>query len=163
MKITDTHPYDLDVDTLFQVFGNAEGIKDKLEAMGARNIDIQQCDLTEDKLNIKIVREVPAEVPKAMKKFLGEWNKIIQIESWTGTPGESYMSNFTVETEGVPVKVSGTAKLSTQGSGSVNEFSVDIDCSIPLVGKKLAEFIGAKMKEELQKEYQYTVKALAEA
>ena len=100
-------------------------------------------------------REVPAEVPRAMKKFLGEWNKVTQKENWTGTPGEGYKCDISIEIHGVPVTIAGTMELAADGAGCTNTICLDVNCGIPLVGKKLSELVCSQSKTSMQEEYQH--------
>ncbi len=160
MEVKAKHFYDASVDAVFACFGNAEKITAKLEALGARNIDVSRCDLTADSLEIDITREVPTDAPGMMKKFLSDWNSVHQTETWTGKPGEHFSGNFNIELHGVPVTIKGTCELTPTSTGSVNDVTVTVECGIPLVGKKLAEFVAHNCQESMEKEYQLIKKAV---
>ena len=155
MEVRDQHNYTQDVDTVFKHFCNSAKVLEKHEALGARNIDLIQFDADETSLNVIIEREVPADVPKAMKKFLGDWNKVKQTEAWTGTPGEGYKCDISIEIHGVPVTIKGSMELSAEGDGCANNIFLDVKCGIPLVGKKLAEMVGSHSKGSMQEEYKH--------
>lgn len=154
------HAYKQSVDVLFKAFGTKSVLEKKYAALGARNIEIDTCKLTKSGLTTKFTREVPTNVPGLLKKFLGEWNHVTQEEHWTGTTGKHYESSFTVSFKGVPVSISGTMVLSAEGKGCTNTVVLDVTSSVPLIGKKLAEFIGETAVAEGEKEYQYLKSAL---
>jgi len=154
MEVRDQHSYTQDVDTVFKHFCDSAQVQSKHEALGARNINLAQFDAEETSLNVIIEREVPADVPKAMKKFLSDWNMVKQTEAWTGTPGEGYKCNIEIDIHGVPVTIKGTMELTAEGNGCVNDIFLDIKCGIPLVGKKLAELVGSQSKKSMREEYQ---------
>mgnify|MGYP000162129960 CR=1 FL=1 len=160
MEVRDTHSYSHSVDTLFNHFCDVEQAKAKHEALGARDINPIQFEATDSSLNIILEREVPADVPKAMKKFLGDWNQIKQVEKWSGTPGEGYHCDISIEIKGVPVTIEGTMDLAPDGSGCTNSIYLDIKCGIPLVGKKLAELVASQSKKSMQEEYEYITSML---
>ncbi|MCP5169420.1 MAG: DUF2505 domain-containing protein [Hahellaceae bacterium] len=155
MEIRAQHTYTKDIDSLFKAFGHQPTIQAKLESMRARNIEISQCALTDDSINIVLKRDVPADVPGMLKKFLGEWNTVSQKENWKGTPGQSYEGDFEVAIEGVPVKITGHMSLKPDGNGSTNTVTMKVECGIPLVGKKLAEFVGQNTEKAIAEEYQF--------
>lgn len=148
------HYYDASVEAVFTCFGTAEKIIAKTEELGARNIDIRKCELTDSTLEIDIQKQVPTDAPSMMKKFLSEWNDTHQTESWTGTPGEHYHGKFSIELHGVPVTISGTCDLKPYDGGAINEVAVNIECGIPLVGKKLEKFIAENIEKSMEQEYQ---------
>lgn len=155
MEIRGKHLYSQSVDELFQAFGSPEMITRKLESLGAKEIKLSRCELTESRLEIDLDRKVPAEVPGMLKKFLGEWNHVSQKESWTGTPGQGYQCQVEVHIDGVPVKISGTMRIAPEAGGSSNEVVFTISCGIPLVGKKLAEFVAHSTEQAMEQEYQF--------
>jgi hypothetical protein len=149
------HAYKQSVDVLFKGFGTKAVLEKKYAALGARNVEVETCKLTKTGLTTKFTREVPTNVPGMLKKFLGEWSHVTQEEHWTGTAGKSYQSNFTVAFKGVPVAITGTMVLSAEGKGCVNTVVLDVTSSVPLIGRKLAEFIGETAVAEGDAEYEY--------
>ena len=161
MEVRDQHSYTQDVDTVFKHFCDSEKVQSKHQALGARNINLAQFDASETSLNVIIEREVPADVPKAMKKFLSDWNMVKQTEAWTGTPGKGYTCNIEVDIHGVPVTIKGTMELVPEGEGCLNNVYLEIKCGIPLVGKKLADLVGGQSKKSMREEYQQILTELA--
>lgn len=155
MEVRDKHSYSQDIDTVFKHFSDAGQVKAKHEALGAKEINLVQFDASDSSLNVVLEREVPADVPGAMKKFLGEWNHVKQTETWSGTPGQGYKCDIAIEIDGVPVTINGTMELMPEGEGCSNNVSLNFSCGIPLVGKKLAEFVGNHSKGAMQEEYRY--------
>jgi hypothetical protein len=153
MEVRDQHAFTQDVDTVFKHFCDSEKVKRKHETLSARNINLVQFDAEETCLNVIIEREVPADIPRAMKKFLDEWNMITRTETWTGTLGESYQCDVAIDIHGVPVTINGTMELKAEGEGCVNSVFLDVKCGIPLIGKKLAKLVGGHAKKSIQEEY----------
>ncbi|PIE43491.1 MAG: hypothetical protein CSA50_05100 [Gammaproteobacteria bacterium] len=161
MEVTARHVYQASVACVFKTFGTPEDLQAKHESLGARNIEIDQCDLTETKLNLSMHRQVPTEVPGILKRFLSDWNTVDQTESWSGQPGEGYEGNFHIHIHGVPVTLNGKCILTREGDHSINDVSVKIECNIPLVGKKLAAFIAENCARTMEQEYAF-IKQLVE-
>ena len=161
MEVRDQHSYTQDVDTVFKHFCDSEKVQSKHQALGARNIKLAQFDANETSLNVIIEREVPADVPKAMKKFLGDWNLVRQTETWTGTPGDGYNCKIVIDIHGVPVTIEGSMELKPEGEGCVNSVYLEIKCGIPLVGKKLADLVGGQSRKSMREEYQQILTELA--
>lgn len=160
MDIKEKFAYTQSVDAVFKFFGDKAAIEKKQAKLGARNVNIETCKSTKDSLELKFSKESPLDAPSALKKFLGEWQAATQEESWTGSAAKGYKGTLKIDLKGVPVKMSGTYSLVAEGSGSMLEVTMSITCGIPLIGGKLADFIGKTAKEEMQKEYDYNKSAL---
>jgi uncharacterized protein YndB with AHSA1/START domain len=154
MDIQAKHTYKQPIDTVFSAFGNPEAITQRLEAMGARNINLVTCELSETGLVVHQEREVPTDVPGVLKKVLGEWNHVVQKETWV-KKDDGCHCDILVKLEGVPVTIEGTLFLHPEGEGCVNEIDLKINCSIPLIGGKLAKFVGHNVIEGMQEEFEF--------
>jgi hypothetical protein len=151
------------VEQVFAMYTDASYIETKYAEMGARKIQIDELAASDDGgFKIRTRREMPADVPGALKKFLGEWNKVIQTETWTAPAADGTRScRIEVQLKGVPVTIKGTLTLRPEGSGSVNDVALDITCRIPLVGRKLADFVGKNAASSMDDEYAFDQRYLA--
>jgi hypothetical protein len=161
MKIKALHQYDQDVDTVFGLFHDPDFMRDKYVGIGARNVEILECAGSEGHYRIKTKREVPADVPALLKKFLNPWNTLVQSEQWEGKAGGPYRCKVTVEISGVPVSINTELELRPQGDGCVNDLQLEVKCGIPLVGGKLADFVGNDAEKAVQAEYEFIRNYLA--
>lgn len=155
MEVNGLHQYNSATDEVFEFFHDPEKIKAKYEGIGSRNINVLEASEHADGFTVKIQREVPADVPGILQKFLGAWNKVVQTEQWQTTQDGGRSCNLQVDVIGVPVSVSGTMMLQPEASGCVNDVRIKVTCGIPLVGKKLAEFVGNDTKKAMDSEYAY--------
>lgn len=160
MEVRDLHRYDQDVETVFALFTDAEKMKAKQEATGARNVTISVSG-EGDRREVRIEREVPADVPRVLKKFLGAWNKVVQVERWR-KEGESWRGQFTIDVSNAPLKISCTTLLRAEGEGSVADIVVRIDSGIPIVGKKLEAIAAESTRHSMKAEYRFCKQALDE-
>lgn len=160
MKVTATHKYDVDVGTVYGAFSDPGFYKKKFTGVGARSVRVLEKKKKGASFFIKTQREVASQAPGMLKKFLGEWNTLVQSESWQGDK-KGFANELEIESPGVPVSIEGTMKLQPSAGGCVNKLSFEIDCSIPFVGGKLAEFIANDMKKALAAEYRFIKEYLA--
>jgi hypothetical protein len=161
LETKDLHYYTQDIDTVFRVFHDPEFIKAKYEGVGARNIELLECSESGGTYTIEVKREVPADVPGILKKFLGAWNKVKQTEEWQGKTGDVRTCQLGIDIMGVPVSVSGTMTLRLEGNGCVNDVRINVTCRIPLIGGKLAAFVANDTKKSMDAEYQFIKDYLA--
>ena len=155
MKVARDHEYAHSTDTVYALFTDAEEITAKQEALDARNIRVEECEGDASGAVVRFVRELPAEVPGILKKFLQPWNTVEQTERWRTCDDGAFKADLAIDIVGVPVTISGTLELESVDSGCVNHIRMVIDCGIPFVGKTLAEFVAKDCKRVIASEYEY--------
>ncbi|MDH3513086.1 MAG: DUF2505 domain-containing protein [Gammaproteobacteria bacterium] len=163
MKINKNHAYAHSTASVFSLFTDADEIKTKQKALGARNIRILSCKKNANGATVRFVRELPAEVPGILKRFLQPWNQVVQAEEWHVCDDGICRSALSIDISNVPVDVSGTLTLKPTDGGCVNQVRLTIDCGIPFVGKALAEFVAADCERLVAAEYDYIRKRLGPA
>ena len=155
MKIKRDHNYAHSTDTVFALFTDVKEIKAKQKALGARNIRVEECERKAGGAVVRFVRELPADVPGILSKFLQPWNTVEQSEQWRSCGDGVYKADLTIDIANVPVTISGTLKLEPVKDGCVNHVRMAIDCGIPFVGKTLAEFVAKDCKRIIADEFEY--------
>ena len=155
MKIRQDHEYAHSVETVLMQFTDVGEIEAKQEALGARNIRIEECEIYDDGADVRFVRELPAEVPGVLSKFLQPWNSVTQFEQWRSTDDGGYDADLDIDIANVPVTVSGMLYLEPVDGGCINHVRITVDCSIPFLGKSLAEFVAHDCERLVADEYEY--------
>lgn len=155
MKIRRDHEYAHSTDTVFALFTDAKEIKAKQKALGARKMRVEECGGDADGAVVRFVRELPADVPGILSKFLQPWNTVEQSEQWQSCSDGVYKADICIDIANVPVTISGTLELKPVKNGCVNHVRMAVDCGIPFVGKTLAEFVAKDCKRIIADEYQY--------
>ena len=161
MKIRRDHEYAHGVEAVYAMFTDPGEVEAKHEALGARDIEIEECEIYEDGADVRVVRELPAEVPGVLSKFLQPWNNVTQFEQWRSTDDGGYDADLEIDIAGVPVTVTGSLHLEPVEGGCVNHVRLTVDSGIPFVGKTLAEFVAKDCKRLVADEYQYITERLA--
>lgn len=163
MKIRRDHEYAHSTETLFALFTDAKEIEAKQKALGARKIRVEECDSDDDGAVVRFVRELPAEVPGVLSKFLQPWNTVEQSEEWRDCGDGVYEADLEIDIANVPVTIEGTLKLEPADDGCVNHVRLSVDCRIPFVGKTMADFIGKDCKRLIADEFDYITDLLDSA
>ena len=163
MKIRRDHKYPHSTDIVFALFTDAKEIKAKQKALGARKLRVEECEKDADGAVVRFVRELPAEVPGILSKFLQPWNNVEQLEEWRDCGDGVYKADIEIDIANVPVTVSGTLKLEPTEDGCVNHVRMAVDSGIPFVGKTLAEFVAKDCKRIIADEYEYISDRLGSA
>ena len=160
MKIRQDHEYAHDVEAVYAMFIDAGEVEAKHAALGARNFSLEECELYEDGADVRFARELPAEVPSVLAKFIQPWNTVDQGEQWRGSDKGGYDALLDIEINGVPVAIKGTLELEPVEGGCINHVRIDVDCGIPFVGKTLAEFVAKDCERLVAEEYDYITERL---
>ena len=155
MEVKAKHAYAQGVETIFKSFGDKARIEARFNALGARNVEVESLKLTKTSLDMVMSREMPIDAPSLLKKFLGEWNQSTQEEHWTGSAAKGYECDLKITLKGVPVNITGKLYLKGDAKSCVNDITMTFESGIPLIGKKLAEFVGSTAEGVMQKEYEF--------
>ena len=161
MKIRQDHEYAYDLEAVYAMFTDMEEVAAKHAALGARNFSIEECELYEDGANISFVRELPAEVPGVLARFLQPWNTVEQSEQWRSSDNGGYDAELDIDIAGVPVTVTGTLELEPVEGGCINHVRIDIESGIPFVGGTLAEYVAKDCERLVAEEYDFICERLA--
>lgn len=155
MKIHTDHEYAHSTDAVFALFTDAKEIKAKQKALGARKIRLEECETDGENATVRLVRELPVDVPGMLSKFLQPWNTVEQSEQWQSFADGVYKAKLAIDIANVPVNIKGTLKLEPTDEGCVNHVRISVDCGIPFVGKTLAEFVARDCERIIADEFDY--------
>lgn len=150
------HEYDHPVEKVFSAFTDPDFYLAKFEGTGAREVEVVACSDEDGVFSIETSREVPLEVPSALKAVLGDWTTVVQNEEWVEGDDGEFLNELDITSEGVPARITGNMTLyGTDDGGCVNEVTIRIDCGIPLLGGKLEKFVAANTRDQLEAEYEF--------
>lgn len=161
MKVRASHRYSQPVDVVFELFCQPDFYVRKFESVGGRNVEVLESERSGDGFSISVRRDMPAAAPAVIRSIIGEWTTLVQAEEWGGDPGEEYWNEIDVDADMVPVKITGTMNLRARDDGCVNEVELDIRCGIPLLGRKVEEFVAGDAEKTLAAEHDFIRSELA--
>jgi hypothetical protein len=147
------------------MFCDPEFLRAKLEATHAVEFEVVECAETpEGGFRIVTNRTVQADIPGFAKKFFKPDTAMTQTEDWGPDAGGTRSGTWAIEPHGVPVSVStsGTTRLESAGSGSVQLIDARIKVGVPLVGGKLERFVFDQAKKTMDAEHAFGVQWLTE-
>ena len=161
MDIHQDHEYAHSTDDVFALFTDSNAIKAKQKALGARKIRIEECSTDAEGAVVRFVRELPAEVPGILSKFLLPWNTVEQSEQWWCCTDDVYQAELAIDIANVPVTITGTLELEPLNNGCVNHVRINIESGIPFIGKTLSEFVAKDCTRLVAEEFEYISERLA--
>ncbi|MGY2009387.1 DUF2505 domain-containing protein [Nocardia gipuzkoensis] len=147
-----TATYSHSADALRAALADEQYWKDRIEEAGGVDARLVEFDAAEDRLQVRLVRTVPAsELPGAITAVRPEGLVIARTETYTREGG-----SFHARVEGVPAQVSGTVRLTESDNATVAVVEGSAEVGIPLFGKKIEAAIVARLLEMLAAEAEFT-------
>jgi hypothetical protein len=148
VKVHSKHTYAAAPDAVLEMMTDPDVLTAKYTALGHRDITILEHTVDGGAVSVRSRRNVPMDVPGFAKRFLSPMNSVEQHDRWD-PPGKdrSRTGTWQVNAKGVPVNVGGTLRI-TPGpkKTTVVEIDGEVSSSIPLIGGKLASFIGGDVQ-----------------
>jgi hypothetical protein len=123
-----------DPDATFLMLRNPEYIQAKCAATGSLQTTVEVTEAPDGSLAIVSTRVLPADVPSAAKKFVGETISARETQEWSSPAIDgSRTAKVTVEFSG-PLSFSGTLALTPSDGGSEVVTSGTFSASVPFIG-----------------------------
>jgi hypothetical protein len=162
METSESFSYPADVESVFQLLGDEEFLKEKYSSLGQRDFTITAHEESEDGRRLSTTRVVDSDIPSFAKLILGATNTLVQTEEWFAPEaGGARNGRWAVEISGSPVRMGGTLRLEPQGEHCVYQISVAVTASVPLIGGKIADFAGGQAVDLLRQENRFSAEWLA--
>lgn len=150
--------YPQDVDTVYRFVTDPENIKKRCEASGERNVRIE----IEESGGTKIItstREIDSDLPGFAKKLFSSTNTIIECREWRDA-GDKKTCKSHIDVVGTPGKIDSNVTISPSGSGCTYDIEFEVTAKVPLIRRKLEEFIAKTTAEGMRDEHDYNKRAL---
>lgn len=147
MKFEDKQVLSKPAATVLKMYTDKAYFVKKYAAMpGAKEFEILECETSGTKFRIKHKSQQRSDitVPDFAKKFMAEYNTVIQQDTWDTATG---VGRLDIEIKGMPIKVSADMKV-TGDKTATNTLTWNISCSIPLLGGKLEKILADDIREK---------------
>lgn len=160
MDMRETHTYAGSIDEIWALQTDADYQKEKLTAIGNSNVQVLECGPAGEGYTLVIKMDVTADMPGFAAKVLPSTNTITQTWEWANSTGSERKGTWKV-TSAAPVTATGTMSLKDDGGKTTETINGQVKCSIPLVGGKIADFVGKSAADSIHKDQAYTDNKLA--
>jgi len=150
--------YTQDIDTVYRFVTDPEVIKKRSEAMGEMNIKIQVDEAGGTK-TITSTREIESDLPGFAKKLFSSTNTIVERREWRDA-GDKKTCKAHIDILGTPGKIDSNITISPNGSGCTYDIEFEVTAKVPLIRKKLEEFVAKSTAEGMRDEHEYNQREL---
>jgi hypothetical protein len=163
MQYRKVHSYTHSPDEVLAALTDFDVMKAKYEALGHTEVSLVERTEHEGAVTVTTKRTVPLDVPGFAKKVLKPTNTVIQTDAWEAPDANGVRhGHFTVEAKGVPVTVGGALTLAPAGEGAEQTIDLTVTCKVPLIGGKIADFVGGDARKAVDHDGTFTKQHLGE-
>jgi hypothetical protein len=144
MEFSATHTYQRPATAVFALLTDFESVRDKYEALGHGDVELISREEDDDGgVTLVTRRVVPLELPGFAKRVLSPRQTVVQTDTWSPPDAHGVRTGtFSAVAKGTPVQVHGTMHLAPNGARRcTNTTDVTVECKIPLLGGKIANFV----------------------
>ena len=139
MRFTAQISYDVPPDAVFAMLTDKRFQDQKLAETGSLEYS-STIDVSAARAVITTNRTLPTDrVPDAFRSLLGGKVTVVQTESWApGGSDGSRPGEVSVQLPGVPLKMTGSLKLASNGrGGTIETVDGDLKASVPFIGGRI--------------------------
>jgi len=153
-----TIQYKQDIDTVYRFVTDPDAIKTRCEALGERNVRIQVEEVGGTKV-ITSTRVIDSDLPGFVKKLFSATNTIVERREWRDA-GDKKTCKSHIDVVGTPGKIDSNITISPNGSGCTYDIEFEVTAKVPLIRKKLEEFVAKTTMDGMRDEHDYNQRAL---
>jgi hypothetical protein len=150
--------YAQDIDTVYRFVTDPDRIKKRCEASGERNVRIQ-IEEAGGTLVITSTREIDSDLPGFAKKLFSPTNTIVERREWRDA-GDKKTCRSHIDVVGTPGKIDSNITISPSGSGCTYDIEFEVTAKVPLIRKKLEEFVAKTTMDGMREEHAYNQREL---
>lgn len=137
MRLNETLTYRADPAPVFAMLCDKSWRERVCELAHAESYDVA-VETAGEAATVTVRRVLPAEVPDAVRKFLGSTIEVTQTERWGAPePDGTRHAGIDVRIAGQPASMEGTSVLRGTADSSTMTVTGDVRVKIPIVGRKV--------------------------
>lgn len=147
-----------DIDTVYRFMTDGDVIKKRSEALGETNIRVQIEEAGGTK-TVTNTRDVESDLPGFAKRLFKSTNTIVERLEWRDA-GDKKTCKSHIDVLGTPGKIDSNITLSPSGSGCTYDIQFEVTAKVPLIRKKLEEFVAKTTLEGIRDQQKYNKREL---
>lgn len=142
MKHSMQSSYPASRDVVLRMFADRDFHERKLQHMGIESFEVLEHEAGQGRFRIKIARNVPINLP-GLKKASGT-SRVVHTEDWDLDSGTATIN---AEPKGMPLEMRCAARIDDDGADAcIVHYDWEIKASVPVVGRKLEQFVATDME-----------------
>ncbi|MGJ8668872.1 MAG: DUF2505 domain-containing protein [Oceanococcus sp.] len=162
MNFVEEHIYDAPLSTIEKMYFDTAFCPRKYEELGLENIRILDSSDDPDRffVDCSFIMHPTLPVPGFLNKLLqgGQKMNVRQIDRWNT---KTRKGELDIQLQGFDiVKIHATMKLEEHPRGAINTMNWTIECKVPLVGNKIASFLGKDIQSKAAQDHAVSLQIL---
>jgi hypothetical protein len=162
LRLSLTHIFDATIESVWKMICDPTWREAMHADLGHREVVLESFETGNFEALIVVKAIVEADVPGFASRVLHPSNRARISESWrrSGDDG-SATGRLEMAVDGVPARVSGEVSIQPTGRRCAYEAALDLDVRIPLIGRKLAEWMKGGLDDQLRAQFEFGDRWLA--
>ncbi|MFZ4721057.1 MAG: DUF2505 domain-containing protein [Ilumatobacteraceae bacterium] len=155
MKVASTHVYSAPPDVVYAAMSSPEVMVAKYVALGHLDVKIIEHTQCAGITSVRSRRAVPVDPPGFARRFFDPVTVVDQHDEWDPPmPDGSHWGIWQVSARGVPVTTGGQLRLgpTADGTGTVVEITGEVNCPMPIIGGRVAAWVGGDVERTMAAE-----------
>lgn len=154
--------FPVSVDHVFSAFADENYWVSRMSAFGGTSaLDALVVD-GDGTVRVSVVQDLRHLLPAVISKRYPRDFMVVRTETWQRVDGYRVGGQVTVAVEGAPASGDGTALLVPSGEGARLDFVAAVDCSIPLVGRRVEGHLASQLDDSIQEIQRFTTRWIAD-
>ncbi|MDP2227011.1 MAG: DUF2505 domain-containing protein [Moraxellaceae bacterium] len=161
MNFSLSQDYPVSLDVLWPVYGHPVYLEAKYRALGAQRIDVQDAFTDENEICVRLERTISPDldrVPEWARRMVARDYVMRHENHCRRTSPQHSDVSLRITPLGSPVNISARGTFGEVRTGQTRLALVfEVQCSLPLVGRKVAEIFAGKIREALVEDHEFTL------
>lgn len=163
MKVERHRDYPVSAKQLMEALTSRHFFEARFSMSGIDDFHFEAFEETDRGLLIRVLRDMELKadkVPSFARRFLGRSYTLVQEFVWTERQTLPYRAEYRFGLGDIPVTVHGEIELEEHDGQARQHYRVSVESRVPVIGRKLAELVGARVEKALDSDYRGTLKYL---
>lgn len=159
MKFYVEHTFPFAIDDLWPVYGEPNYLAAKYKALGSSGLNIHESYTDAENIRVILERTITPDlhsIPDWVRKKLSRDYVMRHENRCQRISPERADFQLRIIPAGAPVSILGKGSMLQNNKETFFKAEFDVECSIPLVGKKVAEVFAGKVREALSEDWAFT-------
>lgn len=161
MKFILTQDFPVALDVLWPVYGHPDYLRAKYQALGAHEITIEEAHTDAAAIRVRLQRSIAPDlhnVPEWARKLVAHDYVMRHENDCRRESSQRAAVSLRIKPLGAPVDIHARGSLQEVNATQTRlQLEFDVQCTIPLLGKKVAEIFAGKIREALQEDFDFTL------
>lgn len=156
--------YNHPVQDIYTVASTEDCFRAKMKEQHAVDIKVESRNGSDVVYTYLVERELPSFIPKMLRKQLEKLShmSVRQQEKWTKESDSKFVYHMVTELDQMKIRVENTSTFVADGDECVNHIAMTFSCGLPIIGKKLAEYVSEENVGIMDNEYRMLKEYFAE-